>query len=82
MPLGTPSRRDAERLGLCSVAVVPSSVRRALEKLGGSLSGTAAGGGMGDLRLLQPSDLDSFELPIIKRRKLEACIDGLKGKYL
>jgi hypothetical protein len=53
-----------------------------LEKLGGSLSGTAAGGGMGDLRLLQPSDLDSFELPIIKRRKLEACIDGLKGKEL
>ena len=34
---------------------------------------------VGDLKFLQPSDLDSFELPVIKRRKLEACIDGLKG---
>jgi hypothetical protein len=32
-----------------------------------------------DLKFLQPRDLDSLELPVIQRRKLEACIDGLRG---
>jgi hypothetical protein len=32
-----------------------------------------------DLKFLQPRDLDSLELPVIQRRKLEACIDGLGG---
>ncbi len=34
---------------------------------------------VGDLRFLLPRDVDLLELPVIKRRKLEACIDGLKG---
>ncbi len=51
-----------------------------------SVSGTAAGGWyaplavqVGDLKFLQPRDFDSFELPIIQRRKLAACIDGLRS---
>ncbi len=32
-----------------------------------------------DLKFLQPRDFDSLELPVIQRRKLAACIDGLRG---